>query len=75
FNPSTTIRFALPERMNVRLKVFNLLGQSVTTLISESRDAGSHAIEFNAEDLPSGLYLYRLETGTSTITRRMTLMK
>lgn len=75
FNPATTLRFDLPERTVATLKVFNLLGQEVATLVHGIQDSGSHVINFTADDLPTGLYLYRLEANGVTLTRRMTLMK
>jgi hypothetical protein len=75
FNPSTTIRFALPERMTVSLRVYNLLGEEVAALVQETLNAGEHAVEFNASRLSSGMYLYKLEAGNLMQTRRMMLVK
>jgi hypothetical protein len=76
FNPATTIRFVLPDAMDVTLDVFNLLGQRVASLV-ESRflSAGTHEVVFEAENLPSGLYLYRLRSRAGTETRTMMLVK
>jgi hypothetical protein len=60
FNPSTTIRFAIPQRAHVTLAVFNTLGQQVATLVQGEREAGSHEVQFDASGLVSGVYLYRL---------------
>jgi hypothetical protein len=60
FNPSTTIQFELPSASYVALKIFNLLGQEVATLINEKRDAGQHTVQWNALGLASGVYFYRL---------------
>jgi len=60
FNPSTTINYALPFRSSVYLKIFNLLGQEVKTLVENIQDAGYKSIEFFPANLPSGLYFYRL---------------
>ena len=75
FNPSTSIQFALPESGNVRLSVFNLLGQNVVTLVNGVESAGYHTVQFDASRLSSGIYLYRLETSSSTIIKQMVLIK
>jgi hypothetical protein len=75
FNPSTTIVYALPETGNVRLDVFNILGQRVATLINERVAAGTHHVQFDASRLSSGMYIYRLRTPQAVITKRMTLIK
>ncbi len=75
FNPTTQIRFDLPESAQVRLDVFNSLGQRVATLVNETKSAGSHEISFDAGHLSSGHYLYRLEAGSEVLTRTMTLIK
>jgi len=76
FNPSTQIQFNLPADGPVRLAVYNLLGQRVRLLVdSANLSAGTHQVMFEASDLASGTYLYRLETPQQTISRRMVLMK
>jgi hypothetical protein len=75
FNPATTIRFNLPEAANVKLTIFNLLGEQIKTLVNEFKEAGVHTINFNAENLNSGLYIYKLEAGSFIQTRKMTLVK
>lgn len=75
FNPSTTIRFTLPVREQVTLKVYNLLGQEVATLANETLNAGESMVRFDGSRLASGVYLYRIQAGGSTLTRRMTLVK
>ncbi len=75
FNPTTQIRFTLPESAQVRLDVYNSLGQRVVTLVNETKSAGSHEISFDAGHLSSGQYLYRLEAGSEVLTRTMTLIK
>jgi protocatechuate 3,4-dioxygenase beta subunit len=75
FNPSTTLRFDLPDHARVTLRVYDLLGREVATLLRGTVDAGSHTVAFDAAGLPSGLYLARLESGGVVQTRRMTLMK
>ena len=75
FNPSSKIEFSLPQQSTVQLKVFNMLGQEVATLVNEPLGAGAHAVNFNAGNLASGLYFYRLQSGGTFITRKMVLMK
>ena len=60
FNPATKIRYELPRQVNVTLKVFNLLGQEIATLVNEVRSVGKHEVEFHGENLSSGVYFYRL---------------
>ena len=75
FNPSTQISFSLAQNGLVTLSVYNLLGQEVKTLISRNMEAGSHSISFDASSLQSGVYLYKLATSGSTLTRKMMLLK
>jgi hypothetical protein len=75
FNPSTKIKYDLPKAGKVKIEIFNLLGQKVATLLNEQMPAGSHEIEFTAKDLPSGIYLYRIEAGSYIDTKKMLLMK
>ncbi|MCW9098565.1 MAG: ASPIC/UnbV domain-containing protein, partial [Ignavibacteriaceae bacterium] len=63
FNPSTTIEYSLPERTDVKLSVINIVGEEVTELVNQTMDAGNHRVEFNAANLPSGVYFYRLQAG------------
>ena len=75
FNPSTIIAFALPQASNVKLNVFNIIGEQVATLVSEVKSAGSYKVNWNASNLSSGIYIYRLQAGSKVITNRMILMK
>ena len=75
FNPSTTIRFTLPERMSVRLAVYNGLGQQVAILTDEIRSAGLHEVRFEGSQLASGVYWYRLQAGNLVETKKLLLMK
>jgi hypothetical protein len=75
FNPSTKISFSIPVSELVTLKIFDVLGKEVATLVNEKRDAGSYNIEFNAANLPSGIYMYRIKAGNYVETRRMMLLK
>ncbi len=75
FNPITTIEFDLPKTSEVCLKVLNILGEEVTTLLSASLLSGSYKYEWDASNLASGVYLYRLQAGDYVQTRKMVLMK
>jgi hypothetical protein len=75
FNPTTNIQFSLPKATHVTLKVFNLLGQEVATLVSCEVAAGWHVQELNAANLSSGMYFYRLQAGTYSETKKLVLMK
>ena len=60
FNPTTTIRFNLPEAGNVKLTLFNILGQEIKTLVNEFKESGVHTINFDASELNSGMYIYKI---------------
>jgi hypothetical protein len=75
FNPSTVISYRLPVAGNVSLKVYDMLGNEVATLIDEYKPAGSFEVEFNAKDLPSGIYFYQLKAGELVETKKMILLK
>ncbi|MCX6133201.1 MAG: T9SS type A sorting domain-containing protein [Ignavibacteriales bacterium] len=75
FNPSTTIRYALPEGGKVRLVVYNVLGEVVAELVHGEQEAGQHQVQFNAVNLSSGVYLYRLETGTFVSVRKLVVIR
>lgn len=75
FNPTTTIRFALPARMRVKLTVFNVLGQQVAVLQDGEQDAGDHSVQFDAGGFSSGVYFYRLQGGNFTETRRLLVLR
>ena len=75
FNPATTISFSLPKSGYVSLKVYNALAQEVATLVNGVKEAGNHRIDFNAVNLNSGIYFYKLETGDIAQVKKMTLIK
>ena len=75
FNAGVTIEFSVPTSEDIRLEVFNLLGQSVETLIDSRLDAGTHRISWNAGEQSSGIYFYKLTAGDFEETKRMTLLK
>lgn len=75
FNPTTTISFYMPEEGLAKLSVFNIVGQPVAVLLQENKAQGEHSFEWDASDMPSGIYIYQLEVGTKIMTRKMTLVK
>ena len=75
FNPSTTIVYGLPREEQVSVRIYNLLGQQVTTLFEGKQGAGVYELQFDANTLPSGVYVYRVRAGSSDVVKRMLLMK
>ncbi|MGB5872230.1 MAG: T9SS type A sorting domain-containing protein, partial [Bacteroidota bacterium] len=75
FNPSTQIQFGVPREGRILLEVYNLLGERVATLIDGHMSAGAYTVRYNASDLPSGIYYYRMTAAESVITRKMLLVK
>jgi hypothetical protein len=75
FNPTTTIQFSLPKAGDVTLKVYNLLGEEVKTLVNEYKQIGNHSVQFNANSLASGIYFYRIQAGSFVETKKMILLR
>jgi len=75
FNPSTTIKFALPKSANVKLDVYSISGEYITTLVKDYMPAGNHSIQFVAEGLSSGVYIYKLVAGENSFSKKMVLLK
>lgn len=75
FNPSTTIEFSIPEASVVTLKIYNILGEEVKTLVDEFRERGNHSVQFNANNLASGIYFYKLQAGSFVETKKMILLR
>jgi len=75
FNPTTLIKYQIPELSFVTLKVYDVLGNEIATLVSEEKEAGSYSITFDASNLSSGIYVYRLETPDFIDFRKMTFLK
>lgn len=75
FNPTTVISYSVPVKSEVTLKVFNLLGQEVATLVNGVQNMGAHQVNFNANNLTSGVYFYTIKAGSFTSTRKMMLIK
>ena len=75
FNPSTTIKYQIPELSFVIVKVYDVLGGEVATLVNEEKPIGNYEVEFDATGLSSGIYFYRLKAGDFVETKKMILMK
>ena len=75
FNPSTTIRFSLPKETKLKINIYNMLGELVETLAEGTYEAGYHKVTFNASSLPSGAYIYRIESSDFVQVRKMVLIK
>lgn len=75
FNPNTTIKYTIPEKDFVTIKIYDVLGKEVASLVNTIKDAGSYNVEFNAKNLSSGIYLYSIQAGKYNATKKMILMK
>lgn len=75
FNPKTQIKYSVPKTSTVRLEVFNLLGQSVEVLVHDRQSGGNYMVNFDAVNLSSGVYIYRLQTDSESITKQMVILK
>jgi hypothetical protein len=75
FNPSTTIKFSIPNTQFTTLKVYNILGREVATLVNEEKTPGNYEVQFNGSNLSSGVYFYRLQSGSFSEIKKFVLMK
>jgi len=75
FNPITTIQYSIPEKCNVTIKIFDLLGREITYLLNEEKLLGNYSFQFDATELPSGVYIYRINAGNYVETKKMVLLK
>ncbi len=77
FNPSTTIRYSIPQAGNVRIELYNMLGENIAVLVNEKKEAGSYKIQLSAESfhLASGVYIYKMRSGKYSIARKLMLLK
>jgi Secretion system C-terminal sorting domain len=75
FNPSTKIKYSIPQASKVVVKVFDMLGKEISTLVNDEKQAGTYELTWNAENLPSGVYYYRISSGNYTAVKKMILMK
>jgi hypothetical protein len=75
FNPATTIKYSIPTESFVNVKVYNLIGQEVAELVNEQQQIGNYEINFDAANLPSGIYFYSIKAGNFAETKKMLLVK
>ena len=75
FNPNTKIKYYIPKSSRVQITVYDILSNEIATLVDEEKPAGSYLVQFNASNLPSGVYFYKLQTGSFTKTMKMILVK
>ena len=75
FNPTTNIRFAIPQSNFVTLKVYNILGKEIATLVNEQKESGIYDVNFDASNLASGVYVYKIQAGNFSATKKLMLMK
>ena len=75
FNPTTRINYAITTSSQVTLKVYNILGQQVAVLVNGYKNAGNYQLTWDASNLPSGVYIYRIEAGAQVMSKKMTLLK
>jgi hypothetical protein len=75
FNPSTTISYSIPESRIVTLKIYDMLGKEVTSLLNEYKEAGTHSLQFNASSLSSGIYIYTIQAGEFRDSKKLVLLK
>lgn len=75
FNPSTTIKYSVAERSNIAIKVYDMLGKEVASLVNTVKDAGSYEVDFSAQNLASGMYVYSITAGNFTSSKKMMLLK
>jgi hypothetical protein len=75
FNPSTKITYNIPQRSNVSLKIYDMLGKEIATLVNEQKEVGTYNVQFDASKLSSGVYIYSIQAGDFLVSRKMILMK
>ncbi len=75
FNPTTNISFSIPNESHVTLKVYNILGYEIATLVNKEMKSGNYTVKFNGSSLPSGIYFYRLQANDNVATKKLILLK
>ncbi len=75
FNPMTTIEYSVSDLTLVDLRIYNNMGEEIAVLVSEQKAAGNYSVQFNAFNLPSGIYFYRLQAGRQSLVKNMVLLK
>jgi hypothetical protein len=75
FNPTTKINYSVPKTSYVTVKVYDILGRVVATIVNENKPVGNYSVQFNANRLTSGIYFYRMESGSFSQTKKLLLLK
>ena len=75
FNPNTKINYSIPYQSNVKIKIFDILGKEIETIVNEEKQSGTYELSWNAGNLPGGVYFYQLRAGSFTQTKKMILLK
>ena len=75
FNPTTTINYSLPKAGNVTIMIYDILGREIRTLVNEEKTAGNYTVQFNGSNLSSGIYFYRMQSGSFSQTKKLILLK
>ena len=75
FNPITIINYSIPQASYITLKIYNVLGKEITTLVNEEKLPGNYKVEFNGSNLSSGIYFYRIRAGNFTATKKLVILK
>lgn len=75
FNPNTTLEYYLPQSGQVTLKIYDPLGKEVATMVSGQQQAGNHKVNFNAASFPSGVYMFKIQAGNFSQSKKMVLLK
>ena len=75
FNPATKIKYSIPHSSLVQIRIFDMLGKELETLVNEEKPSGTYELTWNAADLPSAVYLYQIKAGNFIQTKKMVLMK
>lgn len=75
FNPSTRIKFSIPYNSHVKLTVYDVVGREIKILVNETKNAGSHEVTYNTNELPAGIYFYKIDSGSFSEIKRMILLK
>jgi hypothetical protein len=75
FNPTTKIKYSIPKESFVKIAIYDILGKEIATLVNEGKPTGNYEIQFNASNLPSGVYFYRMQAGNFIETKKMVLIK
>lgn len=75
FNPSTTISYSIPKQSHVEMRLFDMLGREVATIVSKEQSAGDYKVQFDGSSLPSGVYIYTLQAGQFRDSKKLLLLK